>query len=405
MRRLFAILCLLVTLPASAQDDSLYRFAAGQEPAWASPENPTAARGTGGLENKGAKGHAFDTIPAGGTLTLARVDGAGIIDRIWLTIDDRSPERLRSLVLDIYWDDAKTLAVSVPLGDFFLHGTGEMRPMETALLASPEGRSFVSYIPMPFRTGARIELRNESAKPLSAVFFDVDFRRLRTQEPDALYFHAVWHRERATTPGRDFEILPAITGHGRFLGSNVTVLSDPRYGKSWWGEGEMRISLDGESQPSLVGTGSEDYIGTAWGEGAFVNRYQGAPVADEATGRWTFYRFHIPDPIYFQRGIRVVYQQIGGAPKADVLRMQQAGVPLIPITIDPGTRARFRQLLDGPRPIPLGDPGLPDGWTNFYRSDDVAAVAYFYLDRPDGVSPPIADVDARTAALRSADKR
>ena len=172
MRRLFAILLLVLAVPAWAQNDALYRFVPGQEPAWASPENPTAARGAGGIENKGAKGHAFDTIPAGGTLPLARIDGAGVIDRMWITIDDRSPERLRSLVLDIYWDGAKTPAVSVPLGDFFLHGAGEMVPMETALLASPEGRSFVSYIPMPFRRGARIVVTNESGRPVNLIFYD-----------------------------------------------------------------------------------------------------------------------------------------------------------------------------------------------------------------------------------------
>jgi len=401
MRHLFAILALLLPFPAAAQD-ALYRFVPGQEPAWASPENPTAARGGGGLENHGAKGHAFDTIPAGGTLTLARILGAGIIDRMWITINDRSPERLRALVLDIYWDNAKNPAVSVPLGDFFLHGTGEMKPLDTALLTSPEGRSFVSYIPMPFRTGARVEIRNESSKPLSLIFYDVDFRRLSAQAPDALYFHAYWHRDRATVPGRAFQILPAITGRGRYLGASIAVQSDPRYGKSWWGEGEMRISLDGEGQPSLVGTGSEDYIGTAWGQGAYVNRYQGAPVGDESTGRWSMYRFHIPDPIFFQRGIRVDYQQIGGASRADVLRMQGDGAPLIPITIDAGSRAEFRHLLDGATPIPLNAPGLPDGWTNFYRSDDIAAVAYFYLDRPEPVTPAIADAASRTAAIRPA---
>ena len=164
----------------------------------------------------------------------------------------------------------------------------------------------------------------------------------------------------------------------------------------------MRIRLDGESQPSLVGTGTEDYIGTAWGQGVYINRYQGAPVGDEATGRWSIYRFHIPDPIFFQRGIRVDYQQIGGASKDDVLRMQREGTPLIPITIDAGSRAEFRPLLDGATPIPLSAPGLPDGWTNFFRSDDIAAVAYFYLDRPERVTPAIADAASRTAALRPA---
>ncbi|TMJ16654.1 MAG: DUF2961 domain-containing protein, partial [Alphaproteobacteria bacterium] len=153
-------------------------------------------------------------------------------------------------------------------------------------------------------------------------------------------------------------------------------------------------------QPSLVGTGTEDYIGTAWGQGAYVNRFQGAPVADEALGRWTFYRFHVPDPIFFARGIEVSLQQVGGARKADVIALQKAGVPLIPVTIDPGSRVNFQQLLTRNPPVPLTDPSLPDGWTNFYRSDDVAAVAYFYLDRPENGLPALAPGSERTAALR-----
>jgi hypothetical protein len=400
MRPLLATLLLFLTAPAFAQEGDLYRYVAGQETAWASPENPTAARGKGGIENHGAKGHAFDRIAAGGTLTLADIQGAGMIDRIWITIDDRSPERLRSLVLEIYWDGARTPAVSVPLGDFFLQGAGEMKPLDTALFASPEGRSFVSYAPMPFRTSARLLIRNESATPLPLVYFDVDFRRLAAPAPDALYFHAYWHRERATVPGHAFRILPALSGRGRYIGTSVTVQTDPRYGKSWWGEGEMRISFDGEAQPSLVGTGTEDYIGTAWGQGAYVNRYQGSPVADQASGRWALYRFHIPDPVYFARGIAVDYQQIGGAEKADVLRLQRDGAPLIPVTVVSDTDGTFRRLLESDKPVPLGDSRLPDGWTNFYRSDDVAAVAYFYIDRPEAVTPPLAGATERTAGLR-----
>jgi len=399
---LLALAALIFSSPAFAQDE-LYRYRAGEEPRWISPENPTGAKGAGGLENRGAKGHAFETIPVGGTHVLADIRGTGTIDRMWMTIEDRSPEALRGLRLDMYWDGAATPAVSVPLGDFFLHGAGEMVPMETALLASPEGRSFVSYLPMPFRKGARILVTNESGKPVNLIFYDVNYRVLRRQPDDALYFHAWWSRARAAALGRDFRILPRVQGRGRFLGASVTVLTNPAYEKTWWGEGEVKIALDGDRSAgaTLVGTGTEDYIGTAWGQGAYINRYQGAPIATwDGDGRWTFYRFHVPDPIFFSRDIEVSLQMIGGARKAIVLGLQKKGVPLIPVTIDPGSRNNFQQLLVRDPPVPLSDRSLPDGHTNFYRSDDVAAVAYFYLDQPAGILPPIASAKERMAGIR-----
>ena len=401
--RLLACAMIACTAPALAQTDAepLYRFQPGTETRWASPENPTGAKGAGARENRSAKGHAFETIPVGRSLVLAEIKGAGTIDRMWMTIEDRSPDALRGLRLDIYWDGAATPAVSVPLGDFFLHGASEITAMETALFASPEGRSFVSYVPMPFRKGARIVVTNESAKQVNLIFYDVNYGALRRQPNDALYFHAWWSRDRATKLGRDFRILPRIEGRGRFLGASVTVLTNPVYEKTWWGEGEVKIALDGDrsDNPTLVGTGTEDYIGTAWGQGAYINRFQGAPIATwDGEGRWTFYRFHIPDPIFFQRDIEVALQQMGGARKNIVLGLQKKGAPLIPVTIDPGSRTNFQQLLTSGKP--LSDPSLPDGHTNYYRSDDVAAVAYFYLDRPENGLPPIAASAERRAALR-----
>ena len=403
-RFLLPALAALVAPPVAAQEsDTLYRFPLDQQTRWATPENPTAAPGAGGRENRGGKGHAFDTIPVGQSLTLANIEGAGVIDRMWMTIEDRSPEALRGLKLEMFWDGAATPAVSVPLGDFFLHGAGEMKPMETALLASPEGRSFVSYIPMPFRRGARVVITNESPRQVNLIFYDVNYRTVRRQPADMLYFHAWWSRDRATMIGRDFRVLPRIRGRGRFLGASFTVLTNPIYRETWWGEGEVKMFLDGDrALPTLVGTGAEDYIGTAWGQGAYINRYQGAPIAEWANdGRWTFYRFHVPDPVLFRQGIEVTLQQMGGARKNIVLELQRAGVPLIPVTIDPGSRTNFQQLLNRPRqPVDLSDPSLPDGHTNYYRSDDVAAVAYFYLDRSGGVLPAIAPGAERAQALR-----
>jgi hypothetical protein len=399
----------LIVLAAAAAlalgpTDDLYRYKADEQTRWASPENRSATKGRGGLENKGAKGHAWDEVPAGATYVLADVQGAGTIDRMWMTIDDRSPEALRSLKLEIYWDGAKAPAVSVPLGDFFLHGAGEMVPMETALFSSAEGRSFNASVPMPFRRGARLLLVNEGSKKIN-LFYDVDYRMVQAQPADALYFHAWWSRDRTTTPGRDFRILPRIEGRGRFLGTSITVLTNPAYEKSWWGEGEVKVRLDGDRDlATLVGTGTEDYIGTAWGQGAYINRYQGAPISTwDGGGRWTFYRFHVPDPVWFHRAIEVSIQQLGGAPKADVMRFQTQGAPLIPVSVDVGNRrGGFAALLTSGQA--LRDVAL-DGWTNFYRSDDVAAVAYFYLDRPEGALPAIAPIGERTAALRKAPEK
>ena len=400
-----ALAALLIPGAAAAEPDSpapLYQYQPDHQTRWASPENPTGGRGIGGRENRGAKGHAFETIAVGGSHVLADIEGAGVIDRMWITIEDRSPEALRGLKLEMFWDGASEPAVSVPLGDFFLHGASEMVAMETALLASPEGRSFVSYIPMPFRRGARIVVANESGRQVNLIFYDVNYRLVPRQSEDMLYFHAWWSRDRATTLGEDFRILPRIRGRGRFLGAGVTVLTNPVYRDTWWGEGEVKIYLDGDrDHATLVGTGAEDYVGTAWGQGAYINRYQGAPIATwEGGGRWTFYRFHIPDPVFFHDGVEVALQQIGGARKNVVLDLQRAGAPLIPVTIDPGSRDNFQQLLTRRPQVPLSDPSLPDGHTNYYRSDDVAAVAYFYLDRPANGLPPIASAAERVAALR-----
>lgn len=391
-----------ISSAAAASPDQLYRYSPDERTIWFSPENRDGRPGAGGIENNGAKGHAWDNIQPGSTYVLANISGAGTVDRMWMTIDDRSAEVLRGIRLEIYWDGAPTPAVSVPLGDFFLQGGGDMVPMDTDLFASPEGRSFVSYAKMPFRNSARLVLVNESAKRVN-LFYDVDCTMVPAQPADALYFHAWWHREPKTALGKDFQILPPIPGRGRFLGDSITVLSNPAYEKSWWGEGQVKVKLDGDrAYPSLVGTGTEDYIGTAWGQGTYINRYQGAPVGTwENGGIWSFYRFHIPDPIWFRDGIEVSIAQIGGAPKADVIRYQKAGVPIIPISIDNGDRAHgFVPLLATGRKVT--DPGLVDGWTNFYRSDDVAAVAYFYSDRPDRILPAIQPASERMSGLRTA---
>ena len=380
MKRLLAFALLLAATPLAAQ--SMYDYQA-QRPGWISPENRSALPGRGALENHGAKGHAFDSIGAGQSLELGRIEGPGVIRRIWLTLSDRSPRMLRSLRLEMFWDGAKTPAVSVPLGDFFGVGLDGPRPFENALFSSPEGRSFVSLVAMPFRRGARLVLSNDSHTALTQIFYDIDFTR-EPVDANALYFHAEWHRQNPTRLGKDFAVLPRVQGRGRYLGASIAVITDPAYGDSWWGEGEVKIFLDGDhDQPTLVGTGSEDYVGSGYGLEPFVQRYQGALVADPKRRHWLFYRLHLPDPVFFAQGCEVRLQQIGGAPREKVVALQRAGAPLQPLTIDTGGRNGFIKLLDGTRHAALDAADAPDGWVNFYRRDDVAATVYYYLDRPD----------------------
>jgi hypothetical protein len=380
--------------------DQLFEYNGNLEPRWSSFENITAEKGKGGMENNGAKGHPYERIPAGETTTLLDVEGAGMINRIWVTISDRSPEMLRSLKLQMFWDGAGKPAVEVPFGDFFGVGLGRTARFESALFANPEGRSFNSFVSMPFREGALVQITNESENDLDMIFFDIDFQRLNEWDDNYLYFHSYWHRDTATTLAGDFEILPRLTGRGRFIGTNIGVNLNPAYQESWWGEGEVKIYLDGDDEfATLVGTGTEDYIGTAYGQGVFSLRFNGCLIGDSETKQWAFYRYHIPDPIFFHSDCRVTIQQMGGWPKEQVKALMAEGVDLIPVTVQ--NEMEFHRLYEPGQVNDLEDPNLPDGWTNFFRSDDVSATAYFYLATPVSNLPALQPVEMRTVDLRS----
>jgi hypothetical protein len=368
------------------------------EPRWNSFENPTSEKGAGGQENKGAKGHPYDYLRAGETKVLMNVDGAGIITRMWFTIQDRSPEMLRSIKIEMFWDGEEKPAVSAPFGDFFGSGLGRLVAHESELFSSAEGRSFNCFIPMPFKTGAKVAVTNEGDTDLDMLFYDINFVKLNNWSEDNLYFHCFWNRDTATTPGADYTILPEVEGKGRFLGVNFGVMANPVYQKSWWGEGEVKMYIDGDDLlPTLVGTGTEDYIGTAWGQGAFINRYTGCPVADRENDHWTFYRYHVPDPVFFKTDIRVDIQAMGGNMKDKVIEMMENGADLIPVSIQDGQV--FMGLMDSVPPVDLKNDNLMNGWTNFFRSDDWSSTAYFYLDKPVNNLPELADVEFRKYRL------
>ena len=395
--------CILVILMIACQNNyphAPFMYQPDAQPRWSSFENLNGVKGAGGQENHGAKGHAYDHLPSGERINVLDVEGPGIINRMWFTLSDRSPRDLGGLSIRITWDQEATPAVDVPFGDFFALGLSSGLSFENALFASPEGRSFTSYLSMPFKKHAHIELVNELDKAIDLVFFDIDYQLISVWDENMMYLHAYWHRDTATTLGQDFELLPAIQGAGRYLGTSVTVFLNPRYANGWFGEGEVKVYLDGDDQtPTLVGTGTEDYIGTGWGQGPFVGQYQGCTVADKEKKLYSFYRFHLPDPIYFHQGCRVTIQQMGGDNKANLQEVQASGAPLIPVEII-AEHGVFHPIYEPGKVVDLSQPdlpGTPDSWVNYYRSDDVAAISYFYLMAPAHNLPALQGSPLRTA--------
>ncbi|MBK9170629.1 MAG: DUF2961 domain-containing protein [Bryobacterales bacterium] len=380
---LFITFLSLLSLAAPVLAQPLYVIPDGIETRWASPENPSGARAQGGQENAGRKGRPAVPIKAGEQLILAEVRGSsGTVRRIWATIDDRSPQMLRGLRIDMYWDGAAKPAVSAPFGDFFGTGLGQMTAFQSAAFSNPEGRSFNCYLPMPFRTGMKIVVTNESDRDLRSLYYDVNYTLGDRHDPEALYLHAHYRRENPTRLQQDYEILPKVAGKGRFLGVNIGVIANRKlYHTSWWGEGEVKVFLDGDTAlPTLAGTGTEDYVGTGWGQGRYAHLYQGCHFADPETMRYCFYRYHLLDPVYFRTDIRVTIQQIGYMGPAQTGFLYKTGQPV------------YRT---GPGLIPkeVLEEGL------FERQDDWSSCAYFYLDRPENGLSALDPVELRVAGL------
>ena len=368
-----------VFLCQAAFSQQLYQMPAGiQQSTISTFENVNGVKSAGGKTNHAGKGNAFEDLKAGQSKTLLNVTGAGIIQRMWFTVRERSPEMLRSMRLRMYWDNNSKPAVDVPFGDFFGFGLSKMVKFESALFSSPEGKSFNCYIPMPFKTGAKVVITNESNNDIILLFYDIDFVKMEKPNPTALYFHAFWTRQKTSATGTDFEFLPQVKGRGRYLGVNMGVNADKRYENTWWGEGEVKLYMDNDKQfPSYNGTGTEDYIGTGWGLSPFTNMYQGATIANDTTKQYAFYRFHIPDQVFFNKNFRGTIQQIGGGGRDMVRKLLKENLPLIPLTV--AGEGGFRRLLDNP--LDINDAGFPDGWVNFYRVDDYSSTTYFYLDK------------------------
>jgi len=250
-------------------------------------------------------------IPPGQTLTLADLEGPGRITHIWFTIAADDRHYPRTTTLRIYWDGDKDPAVESPIGDFFAVGHGLDVPVNSVPVAvSSDGRARNCYWSMPFLKSAKITVSNDSPnRPVRALYWYIDWEKLPNLPPETMYFHAQYRQEFPCQSGRDYLILDA-EGDGVYVG---TVLSVQMNEESWFGEGDDRFYIDGEAEPSLRGTGTEDYFCDAWGFRKFNHPFYGVSVWEgyNVDDRGTAYRWHIPDPIRFKKSLKVTIEHKG----------------------------------------------------------------------------------------------
>ena len=300
-----------------------------------SPENFTGEKGKGGMAEpnlpntrnvnnaswaardlgKTWKVNPFITINPGETITIAEMEGPGAIQHIWMT-----PTGVwRWTIIRIYWDDESTPSVECPIADFFCMGWNEYSPLVSLPVCVNPGRAFNCYWQMPFRKKCKITMENVNDRDAMNLYYQIDYTLTEVPE-DAAYFHAQFRRTPYNETS-DFTLIDGIKGKGQYVG---VYLAWGLRNNGWWGEGEIKFFIDGDKDyPTICGTGTEDYFCGSYNfdrNGRFTEfctPYTGLCQVIRPDGtyrsqeRFGLYRWHIVDPIRFEKNLKVTIQDLG----------------------------------------------------------------------------------------------
>ncbi len=343
-------------------------------------EDVLGEKGKGGMAGGGRKGAACHApLKDGETYEFLNVKGPGCVRHIWITTPPGNPQLDRNLILRFYWDGQKIPSVEAPLADFFGVAHGRRAAFSSRFVTMGEGRGLNCYFPMPFAKGGRATVTNDSGQDLPMFFYQVDYTVGDEVNLETPRFHAQFRRMTRTELRKDFVLLDGVRGKGRFLGCVVGLRTLCPY---WWGEGEMKMYIDGDKDyPTICGTGSEDYVCSAWGLGQFQAPDFGAPFMKE--NLVSFYRWHAMDPVYFHKDIRVTLQQLGGCFMGEAKQDQEKVEKLI-----------AEGLMDLGRPI--SDEKI---FLLFERADDVCSTAFWYQTLPTQPFPEFPNRELRSAFI------
>ena len=339
---------------------SLYDLGNKLESRSASFENPTGEAGQGGQSasplGTGRKGFPAKAISAGETVVLCEVNSPGTIRHIWMTGSFKDdPLALRSMVIRAYWENQEHPSIECPLGDFMGSANARINAYQSAVHSTGINAALNIWLPMPFREHARITLSNEGEGDVT-VYYQVDYT-VGDQHPEDLgRLHVCFLRDNPTTLKEDFVLLPQRKGKGRFIGA---VLGIRTLEENWWGEGEIKIYMDGDKEfPTICGTGSEDYVCLSYGMQETPYLYHGCSWNRD--GFISMYRWHLPDPIFWKEECRITIQQIG----YEHARGETTGTPL------------------------------------YERQDDWSSATFWYETVPAAPLPDFPDLASRSADLK-----
>ncbi|MES1249395.1 MAG: glycoside hydrolase family 172 protein [Chitinophaga rupis] len=301
-----------------------------------SPENFTGQKGKAGMATTGSGSNASRdlgqgwkvspriSIKAKATFTLAEIEGPGAIQHIWMT----PTGNWRYSIIRFYWDDETSPSVEVPVGDFFCMGWCKYSSLQSLAVVVNPGSAFNCYWPMPFRKKCRITMENLDDKEMR-LFYQVDYVLTDVPE-DAAYFHAQFRRTNPLPYKQNYVLADSIKGKGQYVG---TYIAYGVHNNGWWGEGEIKFFMDGDTQfPTINGTGTEDYFCGSYdfdtktkneagveskNYTTFSSPYSGLHQVIRGDGhyevmqRFGLYRWHIQDPIRFDKDLKVTIQALG----------------------------------------------------------------------------------------------
>jgi hypothetical protein len=294
-----------------------------------SPENFTGEKGGGGRATTGTGAQAARDlgpswklspsikIASKQTFTLAEIAGPGAIQHIWMT----PTGAWRFSILRVYWDGESTPSIEVPVGDFFASGWGRYAPITSLPVAVNPGSAFNCYWPMPFRRSCRITMENIADEDMT-LYYQVDYT-LTDIADDVAYLHAQFRRVNPLPYKEVYTILDGVRGEGQYVGTHMSWGTNST---GWWGEGEIKFFLDGDGEfPTICGTGTEDYFCGSYNfenhdthqYQTFTTPYSGLSLVVRPDGlyqsqqRFGLYRWHVQDPIRFERDLRVTMQALG----------------------------------------------------------------------------------------------
>jgi len=294
-----------------------------------SPENFTGEKGRGAMATEGTGancardlGRGWKISPsvrikAGETFTMADIDGSGAIQQIWMT----PTGRWRFSILRIYWDGQEHPSVECPVGDFFASGWGKYSQLSSLAVCVNPGSAFNCYWEMPFRKHCRITMTNIADEDM-VLYYQINYTLTEVPE-NCAYFHASFRRTNPLPYKEVYTILDGVKGQGHYVG---TYLAWGVNNTGWWGEGEIKFYIDGDDEfPTICGTGTEDYFCGSYNfenpethqYQEFTTPYSGLHQVIRPNGvyssqtRFGLYRWHIADPIRFEKDLKVTIQALG----------------------------------------------------------------------------------------------